>query len=86
MGSFSRFQVPRYGKALFLAPDLRHMEPARCLASVLRPGRLVYGAMWICWVDVWGCVVELVEEMSASDKLVWRIFERKLSRRMLDLV
>lgn len=50
--------VPRYGKALFLALDLPHMEPARYLANALRSKCLTYGAMWICLVDVWGCVVE----------------------------
>ena len=61
-GSFSRFQIPRYGKALFLALDLRQVDVSRLLYIP----------------DVWnmvqcGCVgmcVELVEEMSASDKLI----------------
>lgn len=47
------------------------MEPARYLANALRFKCLAYGAMWICLVEMWGCVVE---EMSASNKLVcWHL-------------
>lgn len=66
VGSVSRFQVLGYGKAqicdMYKPLDVWRML---CVPDVWYMVKCEFA--W--WMDVWGCVVELVEEMSASDKL-----------------